>query len=95
MRINEKWEMGNEEMGKWEEGTHCTSLNKLWMFCDSSNVMRESQCPSVHSLRDHSWHQRGMQRHCITVSCSGYVLNFWHFVFLKFVESVLLTIMCI
>ena len=42
MRINEKWEMGNEEMGKWEEGIHCTSLNKLWMFCDSSNVMRES-----------------------------------------------------
>ena len=61
-----------EEMrnGKWANGkkVHCS---KLLMFCYCSHQMWwGSQCPSMHSLKEHlpdSWHQRGMQRHCIIV----------------------------
>ena len=48
---NEKWEMGNEEMGKWEEGTlHFTQQTADILLLQSSNVMRKSM--SMHALRD-------------------------------------------
>ena len=43
--------MGNEEMGKWEEGTlHFTQQTADILLLQSS---RKSQCPCNRSLKDH------------------------------------------
>ena len=62
--------MRNEEMGKWEEATlHFTQQTADVLLLQSSDVMRNSM--SIHALTERSylpdsWHQRGMQWHCIT-----------------------------
>ena len=63
-----KREMRNGEMGKWEEGTlHFTQQTAR---CFVTAVMRKSM--SIHAFTERSslpdsWHQMGMQWHCITV----------------------------
>ena len=59
--------MGNEEMGKWEDGTlHFTQQTADILLLQSS---RGSQCPCMHSLRDHL---------CLTVGTKGYATALHH-----------------
>ena len=74
--------MGNEKMGKWKQGT----LSAKLMFCV------KNAHPCMNSLRDHSWHQKGMQQHCIIVCklvlCNMFFTSGSLLAFLKFIESV-------
>ena len=87
-RVTLKVGMGKWGNGEMEEGT--------LLLLQSSNVMRKSM--SIHALTERSslpdsWHQRGVQRHCIMVCklaiCIAMLFTFGSLLeFLKFVESV-------